>query len=88
MASGHKYTAPKWQIGRNVWEFQRSGISAHQVDALRAFWDAHNGPELAFNYTPPDADSVVAHFAPNGLKITEGRRGAFVVRLTIEELIV
>lgn len=68
MEDGHKYKRARYGRLRRVFRVQARHINDTDRDTLRAFWDAHNGCEKAFSWTPPlEAASIDVHFATDKL---------------------
>lgn len=72
--SGHKQTMPKFRrqsdlslIRRTVYRVPPTVMREAALDDLLDYWDAHDGAELPFNFTPPGGAQAKCHFIEDSL---------------------
>lgn len=68
-SSGHRQTMPRYVFAatgllmrRSVYKFRKAGVSATDLAALLAHWNAHDGTALAFNFTASGDSAVKVHY--------------------------
>jgi hypothetical protein len=88
--SGHRQTAPRFLddadalVRRRVYRFG-STVREADVDDLMAHWNATDGVELPFSWTPPNDSAVTVHYAREPVR-TMLAGGVFRVECELEEL--
>ena len=92
METGHEVVWSRHGSNRRTWTVQASGATTAERAALLTFVGTHNGAEIPFDYTLPDAlggETVTVHFKDDGFSHTYLRptgSGVESFKFELEEL--
>ena len=88
LASGHRKTQPKFTDARRLFTFRGVHFDETDKDALETFFDARDGIEGAFYFTPDVATGQVpVHFVEDSLEIVKLAEGIYSATFQLEELL-
>jgi len=91
--SGHRTTNPKFTnssnvgISRRTYGFSRAGVTTAQLSVFVTYWNAHEGSELAFPFTPPGGTQRSVHFVEDSMTYRLDKFGSYSLQFSMEEIL-